>query len=248
MKIRFLFAAALLAGCQTTGADAEPALPNALVTQLTGSVFMAASLATDVALNAADPDADPVCPAVGADNDDVVLDYGGACLPDSGITDVEIGGLVELTMPSSGGLFVGTSTGLGFLNLPTVGEMSGDVVRSGPLTTSDFEWETLEWTQNGAIRTLSALLRIEVDDSGYTLGAVGGTIEFDTGDPIQFALEDARMAAGGLGDCARPESGSLEFIRGGATASLDFTPEVATSGAIEVTFSDREPEQLAICP
>jgi hypothetical protein len=249
MTRTLLAAVALLClGCPDTDADYESPLSNELYGAMTGAISMAASLGAEIAVDVAAPPGPGGCPASSMDGDDLTLDFGNGCQASSGLLGAPVGGLVELLMPTTEDLFLGDVDGLGFQDLPAMGSISGVIVRTGDVVSSDLRWEDLTWTQGGVDFILSALFSIEVDATHTTVNVPAGTILRGNGDPFSFSWDGVVLANGLLDACSRPSAGDQYLEWMGVSGETTFDADTDASGTIGITFTDREAQSLVICP
>ncbi len=250
MRARLLLGAALavLTACGPIG-EPEPIISGDLAGRVAQASLMTGALAVEIALSSAEPSGPGGCPSTSQDGDDLTLDYGVGCVPESGITTETIGGTVDLVVAGGLGAFVGEVQTFGFENLPLVGDLSGDASVAGDLAGADVELTGLGWTSDGVDNSLDILFEIEGDADGFILNA--GPATFVRGQPPElfFHVEDVAVPRDGMGACYVPTSGQIRMERLGATATLTFSEEVAASGSVSVVYSDREdPDTFALCP
>ena len=237
-----------LAGCPTTEAPADPVIPVALAAQTSTAALMAATVAGELALNVAEPPGLGGCPAGTVDGDVLTLTWGAGCVPDSGITAELVTGQAELTVASGSGYFVGDVAGLGFVDLPLIGEVSGTTSRAGPLLSADVQFAGLTWTENGSEVTFDGLFEVAADADGFVLNASSAAF-FPGWEPeVELDLVEVTAVRGALGACFVPDGGTIQLERDGYEAALAYSPGVAETGTVTVTFEDRDPETYSPCP
>ncbi|MCP4869011.1 MAG: hypothetical protein GY898_09880 [Proteobacteria bacterium] len=241
--------AAALAGCGITQGDPEPIISGDLAGRVARAALMTGTLAAEIGLSTAEPSGPGGCPSTSSNGDQLVLDYGVGCVPESEITLDAIGGNVDLIVAGGMGTFVGDVQALGFADLPLVGSLSGDTSRAGDLLAADIDLESIGWTADGVDNTLNILFEIEANTDGFLLNA--GPATFLRGQPpeVFFHVEDVTVPRDGMGACFVPDGGVIRMERLAATAIITFSEEAASSGSISVVFNDREePETFALCP
>ena len=89
LRLQVALAATLLlaaTGCENTGADTEAIISGELGIRVTTGSLMAATLATELALAVTETPEPGACPFASQDGDDLTLDFGTGCVPDSGTT------------------------------------------------------------------------------------------------------------------------------------------------------------------
>jgi len=241
--------AAGLAGCGATQGQGEPIISGDLAGRVARAALMTGTLAAEIALSAAEPSGAGGCPSTSSDGDELSLDYGVGCVPQSGITLDPIGGSVDLVVAGGMGTFVGDVQAFGFADLPIVGALSGDTSRQGDLLSADVDLENFGWTADGVDNTLDILFEIEADSDGFLFNA--GPATFLRGQPPEtfFGVEDVTAPRDGVGVCFVPDGGSIRMERLAATATITFSEESAASGSVSVVYNDRdEPETFVLCP
>lgn len=243
-----LLLSALLCGCADTVGEPEDIISGDLAGRVMRGVLMASTLASELALNTAEPPGPGGCPSSSDDGDDLVLDYATGCTPASGITPDTVGGVARLTVAGGMGVFVGDVQAFGFDDLPLTGELSGDVSRAGDLLGADLDWASLGWAEGGADNVLDVLIEIEGDSDGFMFNVSSGRFMRGQDIEVDFDLVDVTVAHGALGSCFVPDGGSLSVVRLGAEATLEFTPDSASSGDVRATFNERDPETIRPCP
>lgn len=238
-----------LSACGITQGEPEPIISGDLAGRVARAALMTGTLAAEIALSTAEPSGPGGCPSTSVNGDQLLLDYGVGCVPESAITLDSIGGNVDLVVAGGMGTFVGDVQAFGFADLPLVGSLSGDTSRAGDLLAADIDLENLGWTADGVDNTLDVLFEIEADSDGFLLNA--GPATFLRGQPpeVFFHVEDVTVSRDGMGACFVPDGGSIRMERLAATATIAFSEEAAASGAISVVFNDREEaETFALCP
>jgi hypothetical protein len=243
--------AVLLIGTGCTGTQGQPEriISGDLAGQVVRAALMTGTLAAEIALNTAEPSGPGGCPSTTVDGDQLTLDYGGGCVPESAITLDSIGGSVDLIVAGGMGVLVGELQAFGFTDLPLSGSLSGDTSRAGDLLSADIDLEGLSWTEGGVENTLDLLFEIEADTDGFLLNA--GPATFVRGQPPEFFfwVEDVTVPRDGMGACFVPDGGSIRIERLGATAAITFSEETAASGSVSVIYNDTdEPDTFALCP
>ena len=243
-----LVLALMLAGCPTTEAPPDPILPASLAASTSTAALMASAVAGELALNVAEPPGLGGCPSGTVDGDVLTLDWGAGCLPDSGITADLISGSAVITVAGGSGVFVGDVESMGFADLPLVGEVSGSTSRAGDLLSADVEFVGLTWTEEGTEVSLDGLLEIAADADGFLLNASSATFFPGWAPVVELDLEEVTVARGELGACFVPDGGIARMERDSWDATIAYSPDVASSGTVTITFGDRDPETSSPCP
>jgi len=251
LRLQVALAATLLlaaTGCENTGADTEAIISGELGIRVTTGSLMAATLATELALAVTETPEPGACPFASQDGDDLTLDFGTGCVPDSGTTTEPISGMARLIVAGGSGDFIGELQSLGFQDLPVVGEVSGSVTRAGDLLSADVQLTGLTWTDDGSDNAIDALFELSADSEIFEVNVSAG--DFVRGPPpdLLFELVDVQVPRGGMGACFVPQAGSAQLERLAATANLDFSSEAASSGVVSVSYNDRDPDTLTLCP
>ncbi len=243
-----LILALVLAGCPTTEAPPDPILPASLAAQTSTAALMASTVAGELALNIAEPPGLGSCPSGTWDGDVLTLDYGDGCVPESGVTTELVSGKAVVTVAGGSGVFVGDLESLGFADLPLMGEVSGSTSRAGDLLSADVEFVGLTWTEDGTEVSLDGLLEVAADADGFVLNAASATFFAGWNPIVEVDMEEVTAARGDLGACFVPDGGTIRMERDSWDATIAYSPDVASSGTVTVTFGDRDPETATPCP
>jgi hypothetical protein len=169
-------------------------------------------------------------------------------VPDSEITTEVVSGQASLTVAGGSGYFVGDVESLGFVDLPLVGEVSGTTSRAGDLLSADVQFSGLTWTEDGSEVSLDGVFMVAGDVDGFVINA-SSAVFFPGWTPnVEFDLEEITVARGELGACFLPDGGTVTMERDDYDATIAYSPEVASSGTVTITYGDRDPETFSPCP
>jgi len=236
----------LVACSQGPGID-EQIISGSLATTISNSAYMVATLGFELALLADETPALGSCPGVSEDGNELLLEYGTGCAPSSGITSETVSGHAQLTLASGIGAFTGSLEGLGFDNLPLWGSVSGTAATTGELVTIHVQFEDMLWGDNNEYE-LDMLFEIEGDATGYRLDASSGVMVPGSIPEAFVDLEGIQVPRGSLGACAIPSAGLMRIERGYASAELNYTPESAATGSVNISYNEDQAGTITPCP
>lgn len=255
MRNRAALSAVLLAasvvgtGCDDTSSTAERGVsPPAAGLVYTGAIT-GALLAAEIAwvVDADEPDL-LVCPALSIEGDDLHGEYAD-CVPESGLTSDVFGGAMNLTVPIDSGLFDGTVSALGSGASTATGAVTGSASRAGDLLSADVTLSAVAWADlRGETPSVTAFYAMDGDADEIVVTVDGGVWDRGQGRVYDFWFEEVVVPRGELDTCTIPTGGTIRVQRDGVEAHIDFTPEAAEAGSVNVLVTgDDEPASLRPC-
>ena len=239
---------AALAGCDDTNAEDEPTeIPGHWVARAAHAVSEVGHLSAEVAW-AVGSEGEGLCPFTVADGGHWSTSFTDGCVPDSGFSELELGGQLDLDVAGDD-MFVGTIANMGVAPTALNAEVSGAVSLHEQLFSASVELTGGEWLVAGKPQELDAIFDIEGDGSelGFTID--GGTFNHAGGVPVDMWVEALTFDIGALGGCVVPNGGRIRLERNNAAATAVFDADSAANGEVSVVFTDRATsETVTLCP
>jgi hypothetical protein len=244
-----LLAVLAVAGCENTGAEKDPLIPNVLASRGVQVTSLATLVGTELSLVASEPpEGFATCPEVSREGDVWTFEYGVAgCVPDSGLTQDAVVGTVELTIAGGSGAFLGTVTEFGIAGSTLTASVSGSTSTAGALITADVDLGTATWLQGQTEFTYDAFLEIAGDADDVSLFVDSGELLGESGIPTFTDVDEASTPRTELGGCFVPAGGSLTLLRELGRSEMTFTEETHSTGRVSPTHNDRDPEPIVPC-
>ena len=208
---------------------------------------MLGALATEIALNISAPPGPGACPGGVESQDHLSLDYGGGCISETGLFEVELSGAVSLTLAGGSGVFVGDVNSMGFSDLPALGAVSGEVSRAGDLVTADIEFSGLVWTDSGLENTFDGLFELTVDGDDVLMNVAAAEVIRGGVPEFRVDLEDIVPGEASMGPCWVPADGQIVLEREAASATVSYSEVAQATGEVPVEYGSRDPATIEPC-
>ncbi len=233
-------------GMGRTGAlDEAPISETGVAAVMTG-LPMTLGVLTELSWVLAEPDAQSTCPAVQEEGDQVLIDFGLACTPDTELSQAPLSGSAAITIPADSSLAFGNLIDLGYEGTPISGTLTGDIVRSGTTLRADLTADDISWN-SGTDVALSGLFEIDHTPDGTSLRLSGGSFAYTESAVYQVWTEDVFVTPGSFSGCYLAQEGTVNILRETESATWTYTNEAAENGGLRVSFSDRDAEDLTPC-
>lgn len=235
-------------GCQNTGAENDPLIPDELVrraVQLTSTLSL---VAAETALVAADPpEGFGTCPAVDEDGNQFTYTY-EACVPDSGLTEDALSGTITLTVAGGSGAFTGSITALGVGDNTVTAAVQGSSSTAGDLLNVDIDFSDGVWVPAGRDLPFDAFVELQGNADEVSAFVDSALLQAENGEDLFFDVEDVTTPRGTMGTCSVPAGGAIDLFGDVGRSGVIFSEENNASGSFTATHNDRDPSTIVLCP